>query len=147
MMKLKKIINSDTRIGEIIRFGFVGGLATIIQYVIYVALVDFGDISAIAATIISYVISFVANFFLSNYFTFHTRPNVMKGVGFALSHIINMGMQVGLVAIFKEIVGSTLALLPTFAICIPVNFLLVRFALTNKRFSGKKMKDPFIEEK
>ena len=47
-----------------------------------------------------------------------------------------MGLQTGLVAIFKGIVGPTLALLPAMAICIPVNYLLVRFAFTSRLFTS-----------
>lgn len=93
--------------------------------------------TAVVSTLISYAISFVLNFFLSNYFTFHSSPNALKGLGFTLSHLINMGMQVGLVAIFKGIVGPTLALLPALGICIPLNYLMVRFALTSKFFERK----------
>lgn len=127
-----KIVKSESKFSELIRFGLVGGLATIIQYVVYVLFVDYVDIPPVVATMVSYAISFVANFFLSNYFTFHTRPNAKKGIGFSLSHLINMGLQVGLVAIFKNFVDETWALLPAMAICIPINFFLVRFALTSK---------------
>ncbi len=137
MKQLKQIITADNRLGELIRFGLVGGFATALQYGIYVIFAVAIDIPAVVATIISYAISFIFNFFLSNYFTFHTKPNAKKGIGFALSHLINMGMQVGLVAIFKGIVGDTLALLPAMAICIPVNYLLVRFALTSKLTGSK----------
>lgn len=130
--KLTRLVTSDTRLGEIIRFGLVGGTATLIQYGMYVLFVNAVRVPAVPSTMISYGISFICNFLLSNYFTFHTRPNAVKGVGFALSHLINMGLQVGLVAIFKGLVGNTLALLPAMAICIPVNYLLVRFALTSK---------------
>lgn len=139
-MKLKQLITADNRLGEIIRFGLVGGFATALQYGIYVIFAVAIDLPAVVATIISYAISFVFNFFLSNYFTFHTKPNAKKGVGFTLSHLINMGLQVGLVAIFKGIVGDTLALLPAMAICIPVNYLLVRFALTSKLTTSNKEK-------
>lgn len=140
-MNLKQIINGNNRISEIIRFGLVGGLATVIQYIVYVLFVDAVDIPAVAATMVSYAISFIFNFILSNYFTFHTKPNAKKGAGFAISHLINMGLQVGLVAIFKGLVGDTLALLPAMAICIPVNYLMVRFALTSKHFKSKSEKN------
>ncbi len=120
---------------EIIRFGLVGGIATLLQYGIYVVFVDAVRLTPVVSTIVSYAISFIANFFLSNFFTFQTKPNAKKGLGFAASHAINMGLQVGLVAIFKGLVGRTLALLPAMAICIPINYLLVRFALTSRRFS------------
>lgn len=137
MKQLKQIITANNRLGELIRFGLVGGFATALQYGIYVIFAVAIDIPAVVATIISYAISFIFNFFLSNYFTFHTKPNAKKGIGFTLSHLINMGLQVGLVAIFKGIVGDTLALLPAMAICIPVNYLLVRFALTSKLTGSK----------
>lgn len=137
-MNLKQIINGDGRMSEIVRFGMVGGLATVLQYGIYVVFVNavFHGGKAVVATLISYAISFVANFFLSSYFTFHKRPNAKRGLGFTLSHLVNMGLQTGFVAIFKGIVGSTLALLPALAICIPVNYLMVRFAFTSRIFKS-----------
>lgn len=146
-MKIKKLVNGDSRISEVIRFGLVGGLATVIQYVVYVVFVDIVKIPAVAATMVSYGISFIANFFLSNYFTFHTKPNAKKGLGFFASHLINMGLQVGLVAIFKNFVDPTWALLPAMAICIPINFFLVRFALTSKFFKSSKEKAAMKEKK
>ena len=92
------------------------------------------------ATIISYAISFVFNFFLSSYFTFHSSPNAKKGLGFTLSHLFNMGMQTGLVAIFAKIIGPSLAILPAIAISFPINYLLVRFAFTAKIFKGSSEK-------
>lgn len=130
--RMLRLITGDSRLSELIRFGIVGGLATLIQYGVYVVFVAAVKVAAVPSTMISYAISFVCNFLLSNYFTFHTRPNAVKGLGFALSHLINMGLQVGLVAIFKELVGPTLALLPAMAVCIPVNYCLVRFALTSR---------------
>lgn len=137
-MNIKKIINGNSRFSEIIRFGLVGALATVMQYGFYVILVHVFHIKAVPSSMLSYALSFVGNFFLSSYFTFHTRPNAKKGLGFTLSHLFNMGLQTGLVAIFQQIVGKTLALLPAMAICIPVNYLLVRFAFTSKIFSGSK---------
>lgn len=137
-MNFKQLINGHGRLSEIMRFALVGGLATVLQYGIYVVFVHavFDGGRAVVATLISYAISFVANFFLSSYFTFQTRPNAKKGLGFTLSHLINMGMQTGLVAIFKGIVGPTLALLPALAVCIPTNYFLVRFAFTSNMFKS-----------
>ena len=134
--QLKRLITGSGRLSEIIRFGMVGGLATLLQYGIYVVFVDAVKVPAVPSTMISYAISFIFNFILSNYFTFHTKPTTVRGLGFALSHLVNMGLQVGMVAIFKGLVGPTLALLPALAICIPTNYLLVRFFLTNKRLGN-----------
>lgn len=137
-MKIKELINGGSRLSEIIRFGLVGGVATLLQYGMYVVFVHAVGTTPVVSTIISYAISFIFNFFLSNYFTFHSSPNALKGLGFTVSHLINMGMQVGLVAIFKGLVGPTLALLPALAICIPLNYLMVRFALTSRFFERKQ---------
>ncbi len=132
----KALIRRDSRLGELIRFGIVGGLATILQYGVYLVFVDAIGVRAVPSTMISYAISFLFNFLMSTYFTFHTHPSTLRGIGFTLSHTINMGMQVGIVAIFKGIVGPTLALLPAFAICIPANFLMVRIVFTNKTIAN-----------
>lgn len=137
-MKFKEFIKSGSRRAEIMRFALTGGFCTVLQYGLYVVFVDAVKVPAVVSTLISYAISFIANFLLSSFFTFHSNPNAKKGLAFTLSHIINMGMQTGLVAIFKGIVGPTLALLPALAICVPANYFMVRFAFTNKLFASKK---------
>lgn len=128
------IIKGDGRFSEIIRFGITGAIATAIQYGLYVVFVDVVNLPATVSTVISYLLSFVCNFFLSSYFTFRSKPNTKKGLGFACSHLVNMGLQVGLVAVFQLLVGKTLALLPAMAICIPINYLLVRFVFSSRYF-------------
>lgn len=139
-MNLKSLINSSGRKAEIIRFALTGGFCTVLQYGIYVVFVDAVKVPAVVSTLISYAISFIANFLLSSFFTFHSDPNAKKGIAFTVSHLINMGLQTGLVAIFKGLVGPTLALLPALGICVPANYFMVRFAFTNKRFASKKSK-------
>lgn len=139
-MDKKRLLKSDDKKAEAFRFVAVGGFATILQYGMYVVFVHAVGTTAVVSTMISYAISFVANFFLSSYFTFRSNPNAKKGLAFTMSHLINMGMQTGLVAIFKGIVGPTLALLPALAICVPVNFFLVRYAFKAKIFQGSMKK-------
>lgn len=133
-MNKEEFLKSNGKKAEAFRFMAVGGFATALQYGLYVVFVNAVGTTAVVSTLISYAISFIANFFLSSYFTFRSNPNALKGLAFSLSHLINMGMQTGLVAIFKGIVGPTLALLPALAICVPVNFFLVRFAFTSRLF-------------
>lgn len=146
-MKLKKLINGNSRVSEIIRFGIVGGTATVIQVCIYIIFVNLVKVPPVPSTLISYAISFIFNYALSNYFTFHTRPSAINSLGFTLSHLINMGMQTGLVAIFKGIVPPTVAILPALAVCIPTNYVLVRFALTNKKFNSINVKKGKLQSK
>lgn len=137
--KAKHLVTGQSRFSEVLRFCLVGGLATVIQYGIYVVFVDAVHVKAVPSTLISYSISFVFNYILSSYFTFHKKPSTQNMLGFICSHAINMGMQTGIVAIFKGIVGNTLALLPAFAICIPLNYLMVRYAFNHDIF--KKITD------
>lgn len=139
-MDKERLLKGKDKRAEALRFVAVGGFATVLQYGMYVVFVHAVGTTAVVSTMISYAISFVANFFLSSYFTFRSNPNAKKGLAFTLSHLINMGMQTGFVAIFKGIVGPTLALLPALAICVPVNFFLVRYAFTAKIFQSKKSK-------
>lgn len=119
------------QIGEIIRFGIVGVLATLIQYFVYVMLYNF--IGTNIAFTIGYIVSLIFNFILSNYFTFKTNPNKEKGVKFLLAHGFNYGLQMVLLNLFN-MVGVHKAISPFLVYCIsiPVNFLLVRKALGTK---------------
>lgn len=116
---------------EIIRFGIVGVIATIIHYGIYLVL-NLIIVSWIAYSI-GYGISFLGNFFLSNKFTFKTKPTIKKGMGFGLSHFINYLLQVILLNIFIKLgIPDKYAPIPIFCIAVPINFLMVRFVLKSK---------------
>lgn len=116
---------------EIIRFGIVGIIATIIHYGIYLALNLI--ITSWIAYSIGYGISFLGNFYLSNKFTFKTKPTIKKGIGFGLSHFMNYLLQVTLLSIFIKLgIPNKYAPVPVFCIAIPINFLMVRFVLKSK---------------
>lgn len=118
-------------IQEIIRFGIVGVIATIIHYGIYLVL-NLIIVSWIAYSI-GYGISFLGNFYLSNRFTFKTKPTFKKGVGFGLSHFINYLLQVILLSVFIKLgIPDKYAPIPVFCIAVPVNFLMVRFVLKSR---------------
>lgn len=137
-MTIKRIANipkSRSRKAEMIRFVLTGGIATILQYSLYLIFVGLIGLKAELSAVISYGLSFIANFFLSNLFTFKTRPNKRKAASFAISHLINLGLQTLLVAIFSRLISAEYALIPAMLICIPVNFFLVRFSLTSKLVS------------
>lgn len=143
-MKVKRIIDglSDGRraqLGEIVRFGVVGATATLLQYGIYWLLIQLvGDglspsrqhFWSTVAMSVGYAISFVFNFFASTRFTFRVKANARKGAGFLFSHVVNYFLQMVTLNLFLWLgVSRTLAPIPMFCICVPVNFLLVRFFL------------------
>ena len=83
-----------------------------------------------SANTIAYIASFVFNFIASTRYTFRVKANAKRGAGFTLSHIINYTLQTVCLNLFVGMgLTKQIAMLPTLCVCIPVNFLLVRFFL------------------
>lgn len=111
---------------EFVRFVIVGLIATAIHYGVY-RLLDL-IVPANPAYAAGYVISFLFNFFLSARFTFKKKATVKNGLGFGLSHLVNFSLHMILLNVFLFLgLSEALAPIPVYCICIPVNFLLVRF--------------------
>lgn len=118
---INKLINI-----EFVRFGIVGILATIIHYLIYWLLLNY--FSASISYTIGYALSFVCNFYLSSKFTFKSKATIQKGLGFGLSHLVNYILQIVILNISIWIgIAKIFAPIPVYFICIPINFLLVRY--------------------
>ncbi len=128
------------KLGEVVRFGIVGMIATALQYVVYLAMMpllsyvvseswsDHGLVTV--ANTVAYAISFAFNFIASTRYTFKVKATAKRGAGFTLSHVVNYTMQTLLLNLFVGLgLSKQLAMLPTLAVCIPVNFVLVRFFL------------------
>ena len=132
-MQIKDIINhlednKREKLGEVVRFGVVGVAAVLIQYGVYLLLVLFMNHN-ISMTL-GYIISFIFNFIASTHYTFRVKANAKRGAGFALSHVINYFMQIAMLNVFIWLgISKQIAPMPMFVICVPVNFLLVRFFL------------------
>lgn len=132
-MQIKDIINrldenDRQKLGEVIRFGIVGVAATLLQYAIYWVLIHW--ISPSLSLTIGYALSFIFNFFASTLFTFRVKANARRGAGFAFSHVVNYLLQLFTLNLFMWLgVGKQWAPVPMFCVCVPVNFLLVRFFL------------------
>ena len=129
-MQMKVIIShlDKEKRGEILRFGLIGALATLIQYVVYWCLIH-GMHHNLAMTI-GYVMSFVFNFLASTHYTFKVDASIKHGLGFTFSHVVNYLLQMTTLNIFLWIgVGKQWAPIPMFCICVPINFVLVRFFL------------------
>ena len=119
------------RFPEFIRFVMVGVLATALHYGIYFLLQRFINVN-IAYTL-GYALSFIANFYLTAYFTFGKKPSWSKAFGFGGAHLFNYLLHIGLLnTVIWLGLSKTLAPIPVFAIAIPVNFLLVRFVFKRK---------------
>lgn len=111
---------------EIVRFGIVGVVATVLHYGIYWLLNDLMNVNV--AYTLGYFISFVVNYLLSARFTFRRKKSVKNGFGFGVAHVFNYLLQICLLNLFIWLgVSKSLAPVPVYCIAIPTNFLIVRF--------------------
>lgn len=117
--------------GEILRFGIVGVSATALHYGIYFLLQRLINVNV--AYTAGYVLSFIANFYATSYFTFGTSPSWKKLFGMGAAHGVNYLLHIVLLNLFLWLgVPKVWAPFPVFAVVIPVNFLLVRFVFKRK---------------
>lgn len=116
---------------EFVRFVMVGILATALHYGLYFILQNIINVNV--AYTFGYIISFIANFYLTAYFTFSRKPSWRKAFGFGGAHLVNYLLHMGLLNLFLWLgLSKPYAPIPVFAIAIPVNFLLVRFVFKRK---------------
>ncbi len=136
-MQMKAIMSG--KLGEVVRFAIVGAAATLLQYAIYYGLIQFmgagvskvdAHLWSTVAMTVGYVLSFVFNFIASTRFTFRVKANARRGAGFLFSHVVNYSLQMLTLNFFLWLgVSRQLAPIPMFCICVPINFILVRFFL------------------
>ena len=124
-------MNKQKQIPEFLRFVMVGLFATGLHYGIYFVLQKFIQVNV--AYTLAKSPGFVANFYLTAYFTFGQPPSWKKAFGFGGAHLTNYLIHIGLLNLFLRLGFSRpLAPIPVFLIAIPVNFLLVRFVFKQK---------------
>lgn len=88
---------------------------------------------ATIAYALGYIISFVANYLATCYFTFHESPTWARFVGMAGAHATNFILHLLLLNLFLWVgVTRALAPVPVYAIAVPINFILVRFIFKRK---------------
>ena len=132
-MRMNHIINPSGQskrqgLGEVLRFGIVGLSATAIQYTAYWVGLQFTNHNL--AMTVAYLLSFAFNLWASLRYTFRVGGTPGRGAGFAMAHVVNYLLQMATLNLFVDLgVSKTLAPLPMFAVCVPINFLLVRFFL------------------
>ena len=97
-MKIPEKLRTKEDILQFLRFCIIGVLAAAVHYGVYFILQWWIDLN-IAYTA-GYLISFVGNFILTNYFTFRTKPTWKNFVGFAGSHGINYFLHIILFNVF-----------------------------------------------
>lgn len=114
---------------EAVKFGLVGLGSTIITYIVYYILNDF--VYPTIAYTIAYLVGIFYNYVLNTLFTFKTKYSIKKLSGFIISHGFNLLLSLLLLNFFVYIgMSKDVAPIPMYSICIPINFLMVRYFLT-----------------
>ena len=127
-LELIPFMKQKLRYRELFRFIITGTIITVIHYSIYLALSNFLSLNIAYTT--GFIISFVCNFLLSNYYTFQTKPSVKNAIRFCRSHVINYLLQISCFNLFIFLgVPKAYAPMPVWIVILPINFLLVRMAL------------------
>lgn len=150
---MNRLIDRLTRLirtlyaNSFVRFAAVGGIATAINYVTYVLIVSRCETLGLTAAYIptlayigAFCVSIVCNFFLSNYFTFGTKPTWVRAGKFLTAHLVNLFNELVLLNLWLWIgVPKLYAPLCVFVVAFPVNYFMVRFALRGRlRGEGKQ---------
>lgn len=127
-------IKKDNSRGQFIRFCINGVVAAAIHYGVYYLLQLWTDVNIAYTT--GYLVSFVINFFATNYFTFHTKPTWKNFVGFATSHIVNYVLHIVLFNIFLKM-GIHRLVAPPLVMLVA---MLVQFTILRFVFKGRGMR-------
>ena len=97
----------------------LGSLASAIQYGTYLLMICW--LQPLIANTIAYLVSFTFNYIASTRYTFRVKSTTKRGLGFVFSHVINYVLQSTFLQLFLWLgLSKQLALIPMFAICVPI---------------------------
>ncbi|MEU6892129.1 GtrA family protein [Streptomyces sp. NPDC046557] len=130
------------QLGQILRFGLVGGVNTGTFFGIYLLLHPW--MPYFAAYTLAFLLSMVGSFFMNTYFTYRTRPTWKKFALFPLTNVTNYVIQsVGLYALVTWAgMDTRIAPLVAAVVAIPFTFLLSRKILVPGAARAAAGQDP-----
>ena len=122
---MKKI---DQKYLEVIRFIITGVVSTLTTYLVYWVLLPILNHSI--AFLVGYLVAVIVNYIMTTSFTFKVKATKKNGLGFIVSNIINFVLSEAFLNLFIYLgVSKQWAPIPMYAICIPINFLIVRYVM------------------
>lgn len=120
------------KLWQFMRFCVNGAVSAGIHYGVYVLAMQLIQIDI--AYSVGYVVSFIYNYFMTCYWTFHARPTWMRLLGFSGSHAVNYLIHVVLFHLLTQWgVHRLLAPVLVLMVVVPTNFLILRFVYRNKK--------------
>lgn len=122
---------------EIIRYLIVGGLNTVVTYVLYLLILNVSNITIAYTT--SYILGILISYFLNVIFVFKTKVSIKKFFQFPLVYVVQYFLNTFfLIILVKNLnVNEKLAPLIILIISIPITFILTKVILGNRKFKEK----------
>ncbi len=131
--KMSKLIK------QIIRFGFVGGTAFVIDFGVFWLLTEFVGINYLLSNVVAFTVSVIYNYILSIYWVFDTKKTgnkVFEAVVFIVLSVVGLGINEAIIwlCVDKLTFHSLLSKIIATAIVMVYNFI------TRKLFLEKREK-------
>lgn len=129
MTRLQEYVSKNReKLMEVVRFGITGVVSTFATYLFYYIFLFW--LNPTISFTIAYLVAMVINYMMTTVFTFKVKATKKNAAGFVVSNGINYALCAMFLNIFIWIgVSEKIAPIPMYAICIPINFLIVRFVM------------------
>ena len=136
---MRERVKMSKLIRQIIRFGFVGGTAFVIDFGVFWILTEFAGINYLLSNIIAFTVSVIYNYILSIYWVFDTKKTgnkVFEAVVFIVLSVVGLGINEAIIwlCVDKLTLHSLLSKIIATAIVMVYNFI------TRKLFLEKREK-------
>jgi putative flippase GtrA len=115
----------NTRLKEVIKFAFTGGVCFLIEYAALIALKEWLHLSAVAATPIAFLISVVFNYLLCVKWVFDgAKEGSRKAqIGFAFTSVMGLFLNWAIMWALTALLGEDAVLLSLFGVELKVYML------------------------
>lgn len=136
---LNNFLKDESSLFNFLRFGTIGAVNTLHYYIWYMILLHF-KIPYIVSHTIAFTFSMIGSYFLNCYFTFKTKPTLVKFIKFPLTTLANYIIStISLVLLVNIIhINPKFAALLASVLPIPVTFTVTRYLLKSPTVSGDK---------
>ncbi|WP_160153088.1 GtrA family protein [Microbulbifer sp. ALW1] len=115
-------------LGRAGRFAAVGGVATGVQYLLLVALVEFIGVAEVPSSVLAFLLSAAVNYWLNFYLTFAGRARHREALPrFVLVAVIGLAMNTLIFSLTLSILPYLLAQVCATLVTLIGNFLLHQF--------------------
>ncbi len=137
---MKKLIAKYPELWKLFKFGLVGVLNTLVDFIVYTVLVSaivFFKENAALANVISYTCGLLNSFFFNKHFTFQSNVKLisLQGLKFIVANLITLAISSGIIYLGTDMLSfsNMLSKLIAVPITLIINFLFSRLFVFNEK--------------